>query len=182
MNKDDLMKELKKRVKEENIIKHMIAVSVVMKALAIKLGEDGEKWEIAGLLHDIDYDLTKNNPNQHSILGAKIVLGLGIDEEIAQAIKTHNGIHGFKRNTLIEKALYASDPVTGLITACAMTKGKKIQNIDLDFVLKRFHEKRFAAGANREQIKSSEELGIDLEEFLKISLEAMKENKKGLGL
>lgn len=93
---------------------------------------------------------------------------------MAYAIKAHNPVNNLPRESMLDKALYASDPATGLITACAVIKGKRISNVDLDFLLKRFKEKSFAAGANRYQISSCSELDLSLGEFPQISLDAMK--------
>ena len=182
MDREELFEELKKNVKEENLIKHMLAVEAIMRKLAEHFGEDVEKWGIAGLMHDIDLDKTRNMPKKHSIIGAEMLEKLGLPEDVVYAVKVHNPIHNLPRKTLLDKALYAADPMSGLITACALVKGKKLANVDAKFVLKRFKEKRFAKGANREQIASCSEMGLTLEEFTDISLNAMKNISKELGL
>ena len=182
MDREELFEELKKNVKEENLIKHMLAVEAIMRKLAEHFGEDVEKWGIAGLMHDIDLDKTRNMPQKHSIIGAEMLEKLGLPEDVVYAVKVHNPIHNLPRKTLLDKALYAADPMSGLITACALVKGKKLANVDAKFVLKRFKEKRFAKGANREQIASCSEMGLPLEEFTDISLNAMKNISKELGL
>jgi putative nucleotidyltransferase with HDIG domain len=182
MEREKLFQELKKRVKEESIIKHMFAVEAIMRALAKKFNKDEDEQGVAGLLHDIDYDPTKDSPKLHSIVGAKILEKMDPDETIVQAIKSHNGVHGIPRRTLIKKALYAADPVSGLTTTGAIVKDKKFENVDKDFVLKRFQEKRFAEGVNRDQIDICKELELSLKEFVEIALSTMNELHKELGL
>ena len=108
---------------------------------------------------------------------------LGLDEKLIYAVKAHNAIHGLPRVRLIDKALYASDPLTGLIVAAALIHpDKKLSSIDVDFVLNRYGEKSFARGADREAIASCIEMGLELEEFVALSLAAMQEISKELGL
>ncbi|MDL1972002.1 MAG: HDIG domain-containing protein [Deltaproteobacteria bacterium] len=183
MDREKLFKELKKRVKNKNLIKHMLATEAVMRALAERFGEDVEKWGIVGLLHDIDYEETKDRPEEHSLIGAEILENMGLPEDIIYAVKVHNPIHNLPRNSKLDKALYAVDPLTGLIVACALiTPEKKLSKIDTAFVLRRFKEKAFAKGANREQIKTCSELGLSLEEFIDIALRAMQGISGQLGL
>ena len=149
-----------------------------MRALARHFKEDEEKWGLAGLLHDIDYEKTKNDPNQHSLIGAQMLEEIGVDKDICQAVKVHNEIHGILPETLMEKSLYVSDPLTGLIVASALVlPSKNIADLKPESVEKRFKEKAFAKGANREIIKKCEEyLNLGLEEFIKIGLEAMQKS------
>lgn len=183
MDRENALTELKKHVKNKNLLKHMYACEAVMQGLARHFGEDEEKWGLAGLLHDIDYEATKDSPEQHSIIGAEMLEGLGLPEDIIYAVKVHNEVHGLPRNSLMDKALYATDTVTGLIVAGALIRpDKQIEPIDVDFLIKRFNEKSFARGASREQIAACSELGLSLEEFLGLSLDAMKKIKVELGL
>ncbi len=174
MDREEALAELRKYVKNKNLLKHMYACEAVMERLAKHFGEDGASWGIAGLLHDIDYDQTKDDPVQHSIIGAEMLEKIGLSAEVVYAVKVHNDAHGLPRNSLMDKALYATDPVTGLIVAGALIKPEKsLDVVDVPFLLNRFNEKSFARGANREQIKSCEELGLSLEQFLGLALEAM---------
>jgi len=178
------LKEIKKRVPKKNLVKHMIATAAAMKAWAEYFGEDPQRWEIAGLLHDIDLGETEDI-NIHSIRGAEIVRDeLGIDdEEIYWAIYTHNEAHGVEPKSLMGQVLRAVDPLTGLIVASTLVlPSKKIKDLKTESVLKRFKEKRFAAGANRELIKTCEKFGVDLETFIDITLKAMQEVADQIGL
>lgn len=183
MNRIEALKHVNANVKNKNLIKHMLATEAVMKGLARKLKQDEAKWGLAGLVHDIDYEKTAKSPEKHSLIGAEMLEELGYDDDIIYAVKVHNDMHGLKRNSLMDKALYCSDPLTGLIVAAALiSPEKKLNKIDTQFVLNRFKEKSFARGANREQIATCKELGLELEEFIEIGLSSMQEISKELGL
>lgn len=183
ITRDEALAMLQEQVKQKNLIKHCLAVEAVMGRLAKHFGEDEEKWALAGLLHDIDYDETATDPERHSILGAAYLAEKGLDEEIVYAVKVHNDAHGLPRLSLMDKALFASDPLTGLIVASALIHpAKKLHAIDADFVLNRYKEKGFAKGANREQIAACADMELSLEEFIALGLEAMQMNAKELGL
>ncbi len=183
MTRDELVLEVKNRIPTKNLFKHILAVEAVMRRLAEHFGEDTERWGDAGLLHDIDYEETKDDPATHSLLSGKIAEDLGYDKEIVDAVKAHNEYHGLPRDTNMSKALYSADPLTGLIVASALiSPGKKLSGIDADFVLNRMAEKSFARGANRDTIRSCSELGLDLREFVSMGLEAMQGISKELGL
>lgn len=184
MERDKALSLVEENIDASNLIKHCLAVEAVMKKLATHFDKDVKKWRLAGLLHDIDYEETKDDPEKHSIIGAKMLKDLGLDEEIVQAVKTHNDAHGIEPQGLMGKALYCVDPLTGLIVAAALiSPSKKINDIDTDFVMRRFEEKRFAEGADRDVIKKCEEyLDLELKEFIAIALEAMQKINKDLGL
>ena len=183
MNREQAWQHVKQNVKNKNLQKHMLATEAVMRRLARYFGEDEEKWGLAGLLHDIDYQKTADDPARHSLVGADMLKDMGLAEEIVEAVKTHNDYHKIPRETNMAKALYAVDPLTGLIVAGALIKPeKKLSAIDAEFLLNRFEEKSFARGANREQIRTCSELGLELEEFLELGLEAMQEIAEDIGL
>jgi len=174
---------LKKNVQNNNLLKHMYAVEIVMRALARHFGEDQDLWGLAGLLHDIDYDQTKDDFPQHGLIGGKVLEDAGFPAELVYAVKSHNWYHGLARTSLMAKALYATDPLTGLIVAGALIRPeKRLEAIDVPFLLNRFQEKSFARGANRELIASCGEMGLSLEEFIGIGLIAMREIHEELGL
>ena len=146
-----------------------------MCALARHLGEDEREWGLAGLLHDIDVELTEGDMNSHSKLGADLARDLGASETIANAILCHNETHGVLPETTMEKALFCADPLTGLITAAVLVcSDKKLAGLEAESVKKRFKEKGFAAGASREQISRCVDIGLELDEFIAIGVEAMK--------
>ena len=176
MEREKALEYLKKNLKNKNLIKHSLAVEAGMRALARYFKEDQESWGLCGLLHDIDYEKTKDNPELHSKIGSQMLRDLGIDKDICQAVLSHNEIHGIQPVTLAAKALYCTDPLTGLIVAATLVlPSKKIKDLSVENVLNRFKEKSFAKGANREVIKKCEEyLGLSLEKFIEIVLAGMK--------
>ena len=181
MNREEALKLVKENVSNKNLRKHMLATEVVMKHLAKHFGEDETLWSLTGLLHDLDYDQTVNDFPRHGLNTAEMLAGTDVPEEAVYAIKSHPG--HFPRRSLLDKALYAVDPITGLVVAAAlMHPSKKLKNLDVDFIKRRFKEKRFAAGADRDQIKSCEEFGLSLDDFIALSLEAMQEIDEDLGL
>ena len=184
MTREEGFNLLKQNLQNQNLIKHCLAVEAIMKSLARHFGENEEKRGLTGLLHDIDYEKTKDNPSQHSLVGAKLLEDLGAEEDICQAVKVHNEAHGIPPKTLLEKALFIADPLTGLIVAATLVlPSKKIADLSTENILNRFKEKAFARGANREIIKKSEELlNLKLEEFVKVNLEAMQGIANELGL
>ena len=185
MTKEEGLKILRENLSNQNLIKHCLAVEAIMKALARRFNEgEEEKWGLAGLLHDIDYEKVKDDLSQHSLVGAKMLEDMGIDKEICQAVKVHNEAHGIPPQTLLDKALFVIDPLTGLIVAATLVlPSKKIADLTVENILNRFKEKAFARGANREIIRRCKELlGLELEEFTRIGLEAMQEINSDLGL
>jgi putative nucleotidyltransferase with HDIG domain len=172
---------VRSKVTNERLIKHMLAVEAVMRALAERLGEDVDAWSLAGLVHDLDYDETLKDPERHGRIGAAYLRDLGLAEEITRAVESHAG--HVARESLMDKALYATDPLTGLIVAAAlMHPSKRLGEVTADFVMNRFKEKRFAAGADRDQIRSCEDVGLSLGEFVGLGLKAMQNISDDLGL
>ena len=183
MTREEALDSVKANVENANLIKHMLATEAIMRALARRLGEDGEEWGLTGLLHDIDVELTEGDMSSHSKLGADLVREMGASEAMAHAILTHNEAHGIPLETKLDKALFCADPLTGLITAAALVRpDKKLASVEAKSVRKRFKEKSFAAGANREQIASCSELGLELDEFIELGLKAMQGIAAELGL
>lgn len=183
MTREEALKILHQNMKNQNLRRHCYAVEAVMKALAKKLGGDKEKWSIVGLLHDGDYEKTKDTPEKHTLFMHQWLKEAGeTDDEILNAILSHTGKN--KPATKMEWSLYCCDELTGLIVATAlMMPDKKLATVRVKSVLKKMKDKAFAAAIDREQIKMCEEkLGIPLEEFVKIALEAMQNISKDLGL
>jgi len=181
MERDEALRLVKESVKNKNLVKHMLATEAVMVALAERFGEDATVWGLAGLLHDVDYDKTVNDFARHGFVSAEILEQKGVDERILHAIKAHPG--HIPAETRMAKALYAVDPLTGLVVAAALIHpDRKLGSIDAQFVLNRFKEKLFAKGANREQIKTCEQLGMTLRDFVEVAVSAMQGVSKELGL
>ncbi len=183
LTRDQALDAIAANVENENLIGHMLATEAVMRALARRLGQDEEVWGLTGLLHDIDIELTEGDMEAHSRLGADIARDLGASEEVAQAILCHNWTHGIPCETLLDKALLCADPLTGLIVAGALVRpDRRLAGLTAQSLMKRFAEARFAAGANREQIAACSDLGLELEEFIGLGLEAMKDIAAEIGL
>ena len=180
--REEALTAVRKEIPNQNLVRHMLATEAVMKALAVKLGEDEHEWGLAGLLHDIDLEQCGGDMKVHGRLSAEMAAGLGASEAVSHAILCH-GMLGEPRVSRMDKALYCADPVTGLITAGALIRPeKKLAPVQAKSILKRFKEKSFAAGANREQISSCGEIGLTLEEFVTLSLQAMQAIAEDLGL
>ncbi|MCK4595305.1 HDIG domain-containing protein [candidate division WOR-3 bacterium] len=171
MKREDALKILKSKLKKKNLIKHSLACEAGMKGVAEFLGEDTELWGLAGLLHDIDYDEIECD-EEHGKKGAEYLKDK-VDKRIVNAVERHTGY--IKPETTMELSLYALDPLTGLIVACMLVHpSKSFTGIDTDFILRKFKQKGFAKGANREQILTCDKIGIPLIDFVDIVLKAMQ--------
>jgi len=180
------LKLLHSKMQSVNLRKHCYGVETVMRSLAKHFGEDEEKWGIVGLLHDGDYELTKDDPKNHAKLMSKWVRELGeTDEELLGGIESHGWFHeGKLPETLMQWALYCCDELTGLIVAVTLIRPtKKIADVTVDNILDKWNQKSFAAGIDRSQIEKCEkELGIKLDDFIEIALGAMQGISSELGL
>jgi hypothetical protein len=189
MKRDEAYKTLKSLIKNENLIKHHLACEATMRALYRRLNpnansEDEEKWGIVGLLHDADYELSKGHPSQHTLILEKKI-GDKIPADIMYAIKSHNWQNNqVEPISFMDWSIYTCDELTGLIIAATLIHPeKKLASVDINFIINRFNDQSFARGANREQIKFCEEkLGITLNEFIQITLAAMRNIAPELGL
>ena len=183
MKRQEAIESIKENVENKNLIMHMLATEAIMRSLAKRLGEDENEWGLVGLVHDIDVELTEGDMASHSTLGADLVREMGVSESMAHAVLCHNEMHGIACESKLDKALFCADPLTGLITAAALVRpDKKLKGVETKSVMKRFKEKSFAAGANRNQIATCSSLGLELEDFVSIGLKAMKVIAADLGL
>ena len=183
MTREEALKSIKANIENENSIKHMLATEAIMRALAKHLGEDEEEWGLTGLLHDIDMELTEGDMGTHSKLGADLAKELGASETMVHAILCHNEAHGVPRETKLDNALFCVDPLTGLITAAALVRpDKKLASLEAKSVIKKFKQKGFAAGANRQQIARCSEIGIEFAQFIELGLMAMQAIAADFGL
>jgi len=167
----------------ESLRKHALAVEACMRAYAKKFGEDEEKYGIAGLLHDFDYEKYPT-PAEHPFVGNKILGERGYSDEIRRAILSHAEYSGVKRESNMEKALFACDELAGFITASALVKpNKSLAEVEAKSVRKKMKDKAFARSVNRDDIiNGAADLGVDLEEHITFCIEAMKGIAKELGL
>jgi hypothetical protein len=171
-------------INNENLKKHLLATEALMKALAKKFNQDEILWGLAGLLHDLDWEITKETPEKHPFVAVEILEREKFPEEIISAIKKHNHIHNLVPETLLEKALYCCEEITGLIVAVALVMpNKKLSEVTVDKIMSKFKENSFARGVNREIIKQCQPmLGITVEELSQIALSAMQSISDQLGL
>ena len=175
---------LKNYVTNTKMLYHCYSSEAVMRGLARRLGRDEEKWALAGLLHDIDVEVTNADPKTHALEAVEILREAGIDEEIIDAVKMHNEeATGLPRTTEFQHALAAGETITGLIYATALVyPDKKIADVKPKSVTKRMNQSAFAASVRREHIRECEEIGIPLNEFAEIALDAMKGIADKIGL
>ena len=184
MTRDEAWNHLQKHVKNEKMIFHSLSSEAVMRALARRLGRNEDDWGLAGLLHDIDVELTGADPAVHALKAEELLADYDLDGEILDAIRMHNEMAtGMPRETEFQHALAAGETITGLIYATALVyPDRKIASVKPKSITKRMKEKAFAASVSRENIMECEKIGIPLPEFVEISLNAMKEIGPEIGL
>src|SRR5947207_8985277 len=176
MNRESAWSLLCEYTQSESLRKHMLAVEACMRAYARKYGDDEDKWGATGLLHDFDYE-KHPTPQEHPFVGNKILEERGYPEEIRRAILSHADYSGVKRESSMEKALFACDELAGFITATALVKpNKSLAEVDAKSVRKRMKDKAFARSVSRDDIvNGAADMGIDLDQHIAFCIEAMKE-------
>lgn len=184
MTREKAFQLLKEHVRNEKMIIHSLSSEAVLKAIARRLGRDEEKWGLAGLLHDIDVELTHADPLVHGLKADDILKDYDVDAEILDAIRMHNeDATGEERSTEFQHALAAGETITGLIHATTLVyPDQKIASIKYKSVTKRMKQAAFAASVKRENIMECEDIGIPLEEFVQLSVDAMREIHEEIGL
>ncbi len=184
MDREAALRLVREHVRNENLVNHMLATEAIMAALAERLAGGVDCWAVAGLLHDLDVEETADMMTVHGTRTVEWLRDVGFDdEEVVDAIRAHNPANGSEITTTMARALFAADPLTGLVTAAALIRPeKKLELVQLKSLRKRFKEPSFARGARREDILTCEDLGIPLDEFLSIGLDAMKAIAGDLGL
>lgn len=183
MTPEDALKIVRQYVKNENLVNHMLAVAAAMRWYALKFGEDAEKWEVVGLLHDFDWEIHPTLEG-HPQLGEPILREAGVPEDIIRAVLSHAEHTGVPRISRMEKALIACDEITGLITAVALVRpSRSLMELEVSSVKKKWKDKAFAAGTNRDEMeRSAREFGIDLWEHVGNVITAMRLVAPQLGL
>ncbi len=159
----------------KSLIKHALAVEASMRAYAAKYGENVEEWGVVGLLHDFDYERYPT-PEEHTVVGAKILGEAGYPAHVIRAIQAHADYNGMERETFLERSLFACDELSGFVTAVALVRPtKSVFDVDVASVKKKLKDKAFAKGVHREDIyKGAQELGISLEEHIAFVIEALQ--------
>ncbi len=180
---DDALALLGEKNSNESLVKHGLAVSAAVRAYARQYGEDEQKWAIAGLLHDVDYE---QHPTieEHGKVGGEWLQERGYPADVVHAVIAHNDYHGVPRDALLDRVVFACDELTGLITAAALVRpNKSIMGLEASSVRKKMKDKAFARGVNREDIiKGAEGLGVDLNEHITFVIHAMEGEADALGL
>jgi putative nucleotidyltransferase with HDIG domain len=183
ISRENALNFLNQHIQNANMIKHCLASEAVLRAVALKLNMDPEEWGTAGLLHDIDVEITHGDPFKHGPYAAGMLDGL-LSPEAIDAIVMHNEVAtGKERTTVFQHALAAGETITGLIMATALVyPDKKLAPVKTKSITKRMKEKAFAASVNRETILECELIGILIQDFAELSLVAMQEISEELGL
>lgn len=172
----------------ESLRKHMLSVEAAMRAYALRFGEDVELWGVTGLIHDFDYERFPNNAQiadqEHPAEGVRQLRALGWPESVCEAVLGHGHYTGVPRISLMSKALFACDELTGLITAAALVKpSRAVSEVDVTGVRKKMKDKAFARGVNRDDvIQGADALGVALDEHIGVVLAAMQAAAPSLGL
>jgi uncharacterized protein len=182
ISRENAYKLLNQHIQNANMIKHSIASEAVLRAIAQKLDKDQEEWGIAGLLHDIDVEITNADPHQHGPHAGSMLDGL-LSAEAIDAIVMHNEMAtGKERTTVFQHALAAGETITGLIMATAMVyPDRKLASVKTKSITKRMKEKAFAASVKRENILECELIGITINDFAELALTSMQEISDELG-
>ncbi|KJF42211.1 hydrolase [Draconibacterium sediminis] len=183
ITRDEALEMLKSNVQAENMLKHSLASEAVMRAIAKHLERNEDEWGIAGLLHDIDVEITNADPHTHGPYAEKLLKGK-VTDEMLDAIVMHNEVAtGKDRCTEFQHALAAGETITGLITATTLVyPDKKLASVKTKSVTKRMKQKAFAASVKRENILECEKIGIPLPEFADLAVNAMRSVSDDLGL
>jgi putative nucleotidyltransferase with HDIG domain len=184
ITREEALALLDEHVKNVNMKRHCLASEAVLRALAKRLGEDPEVWGLAGLLHDLDVEITNADMNVHGRRSAEILKEKGVAPAICEAVLLHNeAASGRKRTERFHRALAAGETITGLIVATTLVyPDKKLASVKSSSVVKRMKEKAFAASVSRETIRECEEIGVPLPEFAELAVTAMREIAGDLGL
>ena len=182
ITRDEALLLIRQHVSKENNVKHMIAVGAAMRSVATRLGHDPDRWELVGILHDVDFEIC-SGIEDHTFKAKDLLAGL-VDQELIDAIMAHNHEHtGMAPDTPLKKGLIACDAASGLVTACALViPTKKLADVRPESLVKKFGAKDFAKGVSRERIMVCEQIGIPRDEFLLFCLEGMRARASELGL
>lgn len=177
MNRIEALELLNEYTQGESLLKHSLAVEAAMRAYAVKSEADEEKWGIVGLLHDFDYEKYGATPEGHPAKGAEILKEKGYPDDVIYALRSHADYLGLDRKSRMDKALYAVDELTGLISAVALVRpSKRLADVTVSSVNKKLKDRRFAQAISRDNIrKGAEALGVDLDEHIAIVLKAMQD-------
>lgn len=180
--REEVLAVVEVRVANEHLRRHMLATEAIMRGLAVRLGEDPELWGLAGLAHDLDAEETSDDVTRHGAVAAETLRSLGLPAEVVHAVAAHNPRTGIAMESVFDVALLSADQLSGLITAAVLVRPEKdLQGVRLKSLRKRYREGAFARGVDREAIARCAELGLELDEFMAIGLEAMQAAASDIG-
>lgn len=185
-DRNDAWELLCEYTKGESLRKHALAVEAAMRACAKRYGDpdaDEDEWGLVGLLHDFDYEMFPS-PDQHPFTGANILCGRGYSDRMIRAIMGHASYTGVPRDTIMARALFATDELCGFLVACALVRpAKSLDDLEVASVKKKLKDKAFARAVNREDIRQGmEELGVNLEEHVRFVIDALRPVQREIGL
>jgi hypothetical protein len=181
--REDVLTALRQRVANEQLRRHMLATEAIMRGLALRLGEDPDLWGLAGLGHDLDVEDTEGDFTRHGAVAAEALRELGMPEAAVHAVAAHNAATGVTAVSAFDVALLSADQLSGLITAATLVRpDRDLSQVKVKSLRKRFREGAFARGVDRDAIARCTELGLELDEFMGIGLEAMQSVASDLGL
>lgn len=176
ISREQALELLKAQEPDDYLWQHSLSSEAIMRALAPRFDGDPEAWGICGLLHDIDFPHTKNTPEQHGLQAKNMLAapGIGLDESYVYAIVAHNSEHSAHApKAPLDHALRCAETITGLISAAALMRPEGMQGMQVKSIKKKMKDKAFARAVNRERIMECEHLGLSLDDFIAISIEAM---------
>ena len=189
ISREEAIALLKSMPQLDSDMNHYLETEAIMRSLAEKFGDDIEYWGMLGLLHDIDWFLTKDDWSKHSIRAAELLKEKGFDDGFIENVQSHAYGHDEipllkdkKRTSRIQHCLTAAETLTGIIYAYALMRGKRISDMDAKGLAKKFKDKRFAANCSRELVKEIELAGLSLDGFFDLSIESIKRIKDHIGL
>ncbi len=184
MTREEALALLQEHIHNENLVKHCLATEAIMKNVAQRLGEDADKWGMTGLLHDLDFETTKDSPAQHTAKTVEVLAAKSFPEDVLHAIREHNAENlGIRRESRVGIALACSETITGLLVAAALVcPDKRLASVKSKSVRKRMKETAFARSVNRDTICECERIGIPVDDFIDLSLAAMQGIASQLGL
>ena len=183
MDRETALKVVEEHAKSDSLKKHLLAVEQCMRVYAARVGENEETWGIAGLVHDFDWEVCPT-PESHPTFGAEILKSEGFSDEIVRAVLSHGNHTGITRETLMEKALFACDELSGFVTAVALVRPtKSLNDTSIRSVKRKMRDKGFARSVSRDDIRQgAEELGVELDDHIQFVIDALKPVATRLGL
>jgi len=183
LDRADVLAAVRAHVADEHLRRHMLACEAIMRALAVRLGEDAELWGVAGLAHDLDSEETEGDFSRHGAEAAAVLGRMGAPPDVVHAVAAHNEATGVARENRLDVALIVADQLSGLVTAAALIRpDRQLAGVQPKSVRKRYREGAFARGVDRASIARCSELGLELDDTLALGLEAMQGIAGDLGL